>query len=261
MRDLFLSFIGILILSACSQQNDMGEQLAFDTLSIEKKVVLDSTPDNPECKINISVHYMKGSDSRAKAVNDAIERKLFDMEGVAMELAADSFANRYLRDYTETVAPLYKEDKANPERRTWYGYHYNITTETQGKRKDVTTYIINTEYYEGGEHGINQQLVMNFDAKSGRVLSLKDVFVPGYENRLKETLLGALEKKLDAKGMTELHDLDYLRYTEIFAPENFILGSNDITFIYNVYEIAPYAKGKTELVIPYEEIDDLLKKQ
>jgi hypothetical protein len=47
---------------------------------------------------------------------------------------------------------------------------------------------------------------------------------------------------------------------DMFAPENFILGKDDITFIYNPYEIAPYAMGKTELILTYDDMDDIMKK-
>ena len=38
------------------------------------------------------------------------------------------------------------------------------------------------------------------------------------------------------------------------------MKEHSITFIYNVYEIAPYSNGITELDIPYSDINDLLKK-
>ena len=46
---------------------------------------------------------------------------------------------------------------------------------------------------------------------------------------------------------------------EMFPSENFILGNETITFVYNPYEIAPYAVGSTELIIPFGDIKDLLK--
>ncbi len=46
---------------------------------------------------------------------------------------------------------------------------------------------------------------------------------------------------------------------DIFPSENFILGDETITFVYNPYEIAPYAMGSTELIIPFSDIEKLLK--
>ena len=45
----------------------------------------------------------------------------------------------------------------------------------------------------------------------------------------------------------------------MFISNNFILGKEKISFIYNVYEIAPYAFGEIVIDITYEELKDLLK--
>ena len=37
-----------------------------------------------------------------------------------------------------------------------------------------------------------------------------------------------------------------------------ILGGETITFVYNPYEIAPYALGSTELVLPYSQLNKIL---
>ena len=44
----------------------------------------------------------------------------------------------------------------------------------------------------------------------------------------------------------------------IYVPENFILGSDAITFIYNPDEIAPYSLGSIELTIAYTAIEKIL---
>lgn len=258
MKRLFTLALGAVMLASCSTDN--GGQLTFDTLNISREVSLEKTDDSPQCKVNISLHYMNSGSKMSKAINNAIESRLFDMRDLSMRQAADSFANEYTREYLKAMRPLYREDRADASKRSWYEYHYNISTKVKEGRQDVTVYIISSDYYEGGVHGIDQQFVMNFDNKTGRQLTLSDVFVPGYENRLNAILLKTLEKKTDAKGITELQEHGYLCATEIFAPDNFIMGDDDITFIYNVYEIAPYEKGRTELTISYSDIDDLLKK-
>lgn len=258
MKRLFTLALGAVMLASCT--TDEGGQLAFETLSTSREVALEKTDGSPKCKVNISLHYMNGKDKKAETINDAITDRLFDMRGISVKQATDSFANEYIREYLKAMWPLYKEDRNDQAKRSWYEYHYDISTEVKEGRSGITVYIISSEYYEGGEHGIEQQFVMNFDNKTGQPMGLGDIFVPGYENSLNDILLKALEKKTDTGNVTELQELGYLCSTEIFAPDNFIVGKDGITFIYNVYEIAPYAKGRTELVIPYSDIDKLLKK-
>lgn len=101
---------------------------------------------------------------------------------------------------------------------------------------------------------------MNFDVSTGKNIYLKDIFVPGFERRLNDILFNALEQKTEATGILELQNKGYLCTTDIFPSDNFIMKEHSITFIYNVYEIAPYSNGITELDIPYSDINDLLKK-
>ena len=45
----------------------------------------------------------------------------------------------------------------------------------------------------------------------------------------------------------------------MFISNNFILDTEKIVFIYNKYEIAPYAVGDIMIDVTYEELKDLLK--
>ena len=58
--------------------------------------------------------------------------------------------------------------------------------------------------------------------------------------------------------MNELKDAGYLYSMDIFPSENFILNDETITFVYNPYEIAPYALGSIELIITYSEVSQIL---
>lgn len=245
-------------LTACGGDENNSE-IIFDAVSVSREVALDKSPDSPLCKVGINLKCAKGDDkAKADSVNMALAKWLFNTEDMTLKQAADSFANEYTRGYTETLAKLYREDKAYPDRRAWYQYSYKIDTEVRQGRKDVTVYIATVDYYEGGAHGIMQKLVTNFDSKTGRTLTLADVFVPGYEPHLREILLSELEEKAGAKDLDDLHAQGYLYSMDMFVPANFIIGEDGVTFIYNMYEIAPYEKGMTELTVDYSDLTDLL---
>ena len=157
------------------------------------------------------------------------------------------------------MAPLYREDCADKEKHAWYEYTYEIATDTREGKNDCLVYIIDLNMYEGGAHGIRQQLVMNFDAETGKKITYDDLFVPGYSYRLREMLLKELQKQTDTGSLDELHEKGYLLTMDIYAPQNFILGDDDITFIYNPYEIAPYDKGNTELTLSYSKLSEIMK--
>ena len=123
------------------------------------------------------------------------------------------------------------------------------------------TYFIDTYNFQGGAHGLNQLLTLNFDKTTGKTLTLEDVLVPGYKVKLNNLLQKALLKKANCKDINELHDKGYLFSMEMYPSNNYVLGKEGITFIYNPYEIAPYALGRIELTISYDDMENLMKKE
>lgn len=247
------------ILTACGG-NDTGEEMTFESVKVEKTVSITNESGAPQCKVSLQLAAVKGGPAeRAKAVNETLAKQLLGIEGVGLKVAADSFANKYTGDYIKNFAPLYREDRNDKQKRAWYEYHYNVTSDTKKGREGVTIYSATIDYYEGGAHGINQRLAMNFDNATGQLLMLDDVFVPGYQHKLCELLLEALTDKVEAKDTDELKAKGYLCAMDMFAPENFELGDDAVIFIYNPYEIAPYAEGIIELVIDNDELKELWK--
>ena len=47
--------------------------------------------------------------------------------------------------------------------------------------------------------------------------------------------------------------------TNMYIPDNFLFSKNAMLFLYNRYDIAPYAAGEIVIEVPYEEIGHYLK--
>lgn len=252
-----------ILFSACGGSNGGGifggSSIDIEEAKTQKVVSITDENDAPQCLVSLQVKYVKGDDECARNINNAIEQRLFMFDRLAMQQAVDSFANFYTKEYQKNMVPLYREDRADETKRAWYQYKYVIETDTQRGKDDCLVYIINLDMYEGGAHGIRQQLVMNFDEKTGQQITYDDLFVQGYSYRLRELLLEELKKQTDTNTLDELHEKDYLLTMDIYAPQNFILGDDEITFIYNPYEIAPYERGNTELTLSYSTLKEILK--
>ena len=262
MRKILITTVamGTMMLAAGCKGDGKGGPISFETVSAGKTVGITSEQGAPQCKVQLTIaSAVESQGERAKAVNEAVTMRLLDMEATSLRTAADSFANVYTESYRRNMAPLYREDKGAPEKRAWYEYHYNVTSEAGSGRRGVTVYRATVDYYEGGAHGVNQRIVMNFDNETGRQLTLADVFAPGYEQTLSELLLEKLLEKTDTKNVDELRQKGFLYSMDMFPTENFELGKDDITFIYNAYEIAPYDEGIIELNIDYGECKKILQ--
>jgi len=254
---LFYSCAFILLLCACSQET---ETITFETVTVNKTVALSNDSVPPTCSVNIRLEQATPESGRAgEIINATVAKQLLGRGDDGIKEAAEAFAEEYTGNYTKTLLPLYNQDREDPTKQVWYHYHYIINSHTQKGSKGTLVYIADINYRQGGNHAINQQVVMNFEEATGRLLTSNDIFVDGYEIQLKPLLLEALKAKTGLSTLDALHNMGYLKKMEIFAPENFILSSDAITFIYNPDEIAPYTLGSTELTIAYSAMDQILK--
>ena len=260
MNGKILSFlvVSLWLFTGCKGGDD--QEVWFETISMEKTVNLTDEDLSPTCSVSLKVQNARQkSGEAAKEINEYLVERLFNMQDVSIEAAAEQFTENYVQNYKSTLLALYNQDRNDTTKRAWYDYHYVITTETHPGNENTIVYLATIDYYEGAAHGINELLVMNFDKETGKHLTLSDIFATGYEQQLTAILLKALKIKTDSEDLATLKEKGYLNAMDMFPTENFILGEETITFIYNPYEIAPFNLGTTELIIPYSNIDKLLK--
>lgn len=253
---LFYSCIFALLLCACGQEKEM---ITFETVTADKTVALSNDSIPPMCSVTIRLEQATPESGRAgEIINATVANRLLNRGDDGIQQAAEAFATEYTNNYIKTLLPLYNQDRKDPSKHAWYHYHYIINSHTQTGSKGTVVYLADINSREGGNHAVNQQVVMNFETATGRLLTTKDIFVDGFEVVLKPILLKALQEKTGLASMKALHDKGYLNGIDIYVPENFILSSDAITFVYNPDEIAPYSVGSTELTIAYAAIEKIL---
>ena len=258
MKRFFIIVMLFSLLIGCSS-ND--ESIRFETATSGNVVKLASHENSPSCSVHLEIAYAtEANGHKAEVINAQIEKRLFNMQDLSIQAAADSFANEYTRNYEKNFLPLYNQDRGNDKKIAWYNYHYILKTETEQGLNGSIVYHINLDYFEGGAHSVDQHMTMNFEQSTGRQLSLTDIFIPSYERKLSKLLLKALCEHVDVSDLTALRNKGYLHAIDMYPSENFIPGEETITFIYNPDEIAPYDKGIIELTLAYTALDDILNK-
>ena len=170
-----------------------------------------------------------------------------------------------MKEYRTDLQALYREDLQNSNGEEsvggWYSYYQSIEARPLSENSRYLVYAVNESEYRGGAHGTYSTNFINFNAENGSILHLNDVFKPNYKNAVSELLLEKLMKDTDSATLEELEDKAYLQDTEMYPSENFRLGKDSIYFFYNVYEIAPYSTGATEIALSYDVLQGLLKEQ
>ena len=96
--------------------------------------------------------------------------------------------------------------------------------------------------YLGGAHGITVVTVGTFDRRTGRRLRVGD-FIPADRREAAVALLRA-------GVIAQLGEGDQL-LDEVTLTENFHVAEDGLHFVYNEYEVACYAAGVIEVVLPF----------
>ncbi|CAM2967316.1 DUF3298 and DUF4163 domain-containing protein [Helicobacter burdigaliensis] len=141
-----------------------------------------------------------------------------------------------------------------------YSYHYELDFSSEFKNNLKVSYvdenIIAFDFfsytYTGGAHGMSFHGNKIYSTKDKKELELKP------EDVFSKNLLALLEAKIKKEVAKEA----------LFNPEDpindfpssFQVNPKGITFIYNVYEIAPYASGAIMLDFSFEELKEVVKK-
>ena len=258
MKYFFLFTIVFFLLMGCGSTD---ESTKFEVATADKTVNLAAHEGAPTCNVHLEISYATEENGhKAEIINNIIEKRLLNLQDMPIQQAADSFATLYTANYQNNLLPLYNQDQGNENKTAWYNYHYIIKTSTEQGHNGATVYHVYLDYYEGGAHGNSQHLTMNFEQSTGRQLMLSDIFVPGYERQLSAILQKALCEYIGVGSIIELKNQGFLHSMNMFPSENFIIGEEAITFIYNPYEIAPYEKGSIDLTIAYSNLNNILTK-
>ena len=210
---------------------------------------------SPTLEMDISVLIVEADKPEvASNINRCVSYTLFEIEDENIAEVCDSFAENRRKEYMEQRAEYIDSREDAP----WFNNTVNISCETAIGYRNCLNYIINSEEYTGGAHPNGAMTALNFDTATGAEIVLQDIFQGDYERRLMQELVIALAAYFKVEPVTDEVVKGFL-INDLYVSNNFILGKESITFIYNRYDIAPYSTGEILLDIDYNRIKDILK--
>lgn len=173
------------------------------------------------------------------------------------------FAKELLTDYRENNQPLIEELDSTSQ----YSFNNEHTILGFSLLSDKIIYVYGIEryVYMGGAHGLETRNFYNFDLKTGKVITEKDLFKANFESELAKLIKARIveeskESNEDQKAepIADLEETDF--WTDsIKSNGNFYITDEGINYVFNPYEIAPYYMGQTEVTLPFSRLKSLLK--
>lgn len=256
MKKLILLFCSVLIFIACRNENDNKNNANYttDTLSYtydsvkvySKNYVKNESNLGDTTKAIITYPVFKNIN-----LNSFIERKVANYFGEDEQLISYKYvANSFVKGYDE----FFHENKE-----TFQDWFLIINISVLNQQKDYISLKYTHSDYSGGAHPNTNITFINYNPQTGHAITL-DTLIKA-DKKLELTTIGEniFRKNENISLNASLADNYFFENGKFFLPENFYISKKGLVFLYNPYEIKPYAAGITELVIPFSYLKDLIK--
>ena len=244
------------LLYACGDtvRNPTKPDVAKDTLVYTYKTLKQRAHDcgnkpDSACTV-VKITYPEFKD--APILNDKLKKQLV-VSSSGAEKPDTSFTN-----FATSFIKGYEEDKKTAERTYMF---YTVDTKSTVIRQDssLTTLQSQIYTYTGGAHGNTYIGFINWDTKKKQGVFLNDIMNPGYRVKLTAIAEKIFRKNENLTDTSSLKADYFFKDAKFSLNDNFLITPLGLRFLYNQYEIKPYAAGTTDLLIPYDKIKSLLK--
>lgn len=189
-----------------------------------------------EGEVNISLLGLK---TNVAWLNDLLWSELVKNDfGENVSKTRDQMLSKYKTIWNDVKESLEKEPELGFSSNTWMIF--------VGQKEKLATFAIRYYSYTGGAHGLGGSEYLTIDMTTHKVLTLSDIIDQKKLPEVKELLWSFYT------DYGRIKDEDaFTKKTDFDVSKNFYLAHDGIHFIYHVYEIASYAEGEQDLVIPW----------
>lgn len=191
----------------------------------------------------------------ARSVNDSLLKFglacLQPMESAAIIGDPEKVVKSFIDSYE-----LFAKENADAP----FGYEADVNGKALFSSSKIVSAELNSYIFTGGAHPNHWTNLASFNRATGKKLTAADLFSD------QAAVIKLLEKPfVDAKkdGMPEAKTPTDLMFpdTKFGFPENIAVVKEGIRFYYNPYELTAYALGDFDLLLTWEQLGGLVKKE
>lgn len=183
-------------------------------------------------------------------LNDTIKHRLLALfASEKPDTSIDSLIRHFFAQYYADKAQRNRPDVP---------YELNMDVRIIRQDSSLTTLRVNGYTYTGGAHGRTITDFINWNTKANKNILLNDILKNGYEKELVRVGDSIFRAQEHLSTNASLKSTYFFKNDVFNLNNNYMLTPTGIHFLYNQYEIKPYAAGQTNLLIPYSKIKSLL---
>lgn len=166
--------------------------------------------------------------------------------------------NNTASDYQGLAANFLKQFETQAPQEELRAYWYaDIEVRVETDQSDYIALRCKKDYFTGGLHDLYGNTYLNYDVHDHKVFSLVSQLKGGKLSQLK-----AIAERVfrENESLTSTQELDgyFFENGKFQLPDNFTITAKGLSFLYDYYEIKPFAAGTTALVIPFAALKELV---
>lgn len=201
----------------------------------------------------IAINYPKafGTKTVADNINEHIEHVIANEMNMAdtqeNDISLSDAVSQFDKEYK-----TFKNDFQDTNQQWEVKVDGNVTYESP----EIISMSLQSYIDTGGAHGNSKITYLNFNPETGNHLKPNDII--SNQSEFKKIAEKAFKEQTKPKDDGETIE-DFFFGEDFQLPSNIGFTTDGLLLIYNNYEIASYAQGITEIVLPYSQIKEFLK--
>lgn len=224
-----------------------------DSVEIPKENISEVLPEMLEFS-NVSINEKGEKDSFVIDFEYPIIKNASTSALVKINKSLQDFASSTIESSKKDFKILIEDDVLSSQQLSLVS-SYSIS---EFKQPKILNVMFEIHSYSGGAHGITAVKYFVFDTETGKEIFLDDVFKSDYLEELSKISLLAIQKVDPDLSVYTMAEEGTKSKKENF--ENFALDEAGLKIKFGDYQIGPYSSGRLEIIIPYNELQDILEK-
>ena len=217
------------------------------------------------------IEFTGGAKLGSKPFSEANKPKMFDITAEYPELSGVNPAvgakfNQLVKTRVMDRVTNFRKDMMSQTaedlkfaRERGVGNFLDVNYGVELANDEIISISFSNSIFEGGAHPNHFTFPVNFDLKTGKELKLADLFKPG-ANYLKTISDYSITQLKEKTG--DMSDEEWIRTGAGPEAQNFDswnVTKKGILIIFDPYQVAAYAAGPHEVLIPYDELKNILR--
>lgn len=250
-RIIYILSLSILV-AACNKSNKQisnspdETELSFITKEYKKEVRLKA---GQKTSVVADIPVAEGESVVAEDINNTVFKTIkLIINQEDKSLNYDDLFLGFINNYEKFISE-------NPD--YLMGWNAKIRGTVEYRVPELINIKIESYTMMGGPHGNSNNTSLLFDPKTGAEMNIRDIIKD--TNSLTDIAEKKFREKFDIPVGKPINSTGLMFKNNKFTlPQNIFVNENGLSLFYNAYEIAAYAEGTRELLIPYEDVKDNL---